>query len=161
MSKLLMKKLMAGIVLANFFYSNDIAVAYDLPKVKVEKIETEEDSVTNKKTFDESNLIIDKNYIFIGNYKGLDYYLDFYSIKIKKNKPNKQVWSQFIFPIGPNVKPPNSRSKSQKFYFDGVNAYNSTRKNNLIEDLEDEEDRTFLLNCFEIGYQYAFDSQQK
>ena len=158
------KKILAGVMLASFFLIDNVANAYDLPEIKIEKPKK---STKNKTTTEKNDKtkksvpLMDKNYIFIGKYKGMNYYLDRYSIKIKKNKSNTRSWTQFIFPIGVEVKPINSRSTLQKFFFDGESAYNSTRKKNLIDEIENEEDKNFLMNCFKIGYQTAFDESIK
>ena len=148
-------------MLANFFYVNP-TYSYDLPKVKEEKnIENFKNDDTVSENEQDDTPIIDKNYIFIDEYKGLKFYLDCYSIKIKKNKIGKLSWSQFIFPIGSNVTPSNSKSLSQKFFFDGKHAYNSSHAKNMIDDIENEEDRRFLLKCFEIGYQNIYNKNNK
>ena len=103
--------------------------------------------------------VIDKNYVFVGEYKGLKFYLDRYSIKVKKNETGKQSWSQFIFPIGANVTPENAKSRSQKFFFDGQHAYNSNHAKKMIDNIKNEEDKLFLLKCFEVGYQNAFNNK--
>ena len=166
MKKYLFLILMASVILANFFYINNKVYAYDIPKIINEedidndkKDNTSSNSEDSKKNNKIDTSVIDNNYKFIGCYKGLNYYLDVYSIKIKKNTPNKQSWSQFIFPIGSNVTAKNSQSQKQNFFFDGNNAYNSNHKSNLINEITDEEDRIFILNCFQIGYKYAFNNK--
>jgi len=166
MKKYLFLILMASVILANFFYINNKVYAYDIPQIINEenidnnsKNNISSNSENNKENNKNDSMVIDNNYVFIGCYKGLNYYLDVYSIKIKKNTPNKQSWSQFIFPIGSNVTAKNSKSQKQNFFFDGYNAYNSNHKNNLISEISDEEDRIFILNCFKTGYQYAFNNK--
>ena len=147
---------MANIIIANFFCPNT-SFAYDLPKIVIDNQDETADDNSNKSNANaEETPVIDKNYIFIGEYKGLKYYLDCYSIKIKKNKADCQSWSQFIFPIGANVISKNAKSTMQKFIFDGTNAYNSTHKSNKIDDIKDVEDKEFLYQCFKVGYNYAF-----
>ena len=148
------KILMANIIIANFFCPNTI-FAYDLPKIVIDDQSETIDDDSNKSNTKETP-VIDNNYIFIGEYKGLKYYLDRYSIKIKKNKTDHKSWSQFIFPIGANVISKNSKSTIQKFTFDGINAYNSMRKSNKIDEIKDVEDKEFLYKCFKVGYNYAF-----
>ena len=149
------KIFMAGLVLANFFCVNTIS-AYDLPKIKIDT--SDKYSNDNKNTKTETPMT-DKNYIFIDEYKGFKYYLDLYSIKVKKNKTDLQSWSQFIFPIGSYITPANAKSTLQKFCFDGNDFYNSTHRKNKIEEIENDEDREFLLKCFKIGYYHAFNKK--
>ncbi len=158
MSKKLIKIFIVKIVLACFFCVNSVTNAYDLPKVIINETSKENESeskeIQNQKS--QEVPVTDKNYIFIGSYKSLSYYLDCYSIKIKKNNSTVRSWSQFIFPIGANIMPSNSRSKAQKFYFDGKNAYNSNHNKNKINDIQSEEDREFMFKCFKVGYEAAF-----
>lgn len=153
MKSFLFTNIMAGILLASFFYTDSYVNAYDIPKITIAE-NSEKDNETKQDITE--GPVLDDNYIFIASYKGLNFYLDLYSIKIKKNTPNKRIWSQFIFPIGPNVTSINAKSKLQTFFFDGHNAYNSKHKNNLIDEVQEEEDRAFLWNCFKVGYQNAF-----
>lgn len=161
MKNILFKILMASVLLlASFFYNQVIVFAYDIPKVITEEILN--DNVPNKNNESDNKTdspILDNNYIFVGCYKNLNFYLDIYSIKIKKNSPNKRTWSQFIFPIGSNVTSKNSKSQKQIFHFDGKNAYNSRHKNNLIDEISDENDKVFIKNCFKVGYHYAFNKK--
>ena len=149
-------------MLAGFFCSISTASAYDLPVIKAEEPKATDDKANDPKAKKKTDYpMTDKNYVLIGEYKGFKYYLDRYSLKVKKNKSGRRVWSQFIFPIGANVPSINSGSTLQKFFFDGKNAYNSTRKKYLIDEIEDETDREFLKACFKVGYQYAFNEEIK
>ena len=43
----------------------------------------------------------------------------------------------------------------------GENFFNSTKSKNNLADVEDEEDKKFLQECFKVGYHYAFEVKQK
>ena len=137
-------------ILAAFFYAH--ALAYDLPKPPIEPIEP----IENAPTVVEPT---DKNYIYVGRYNGLDYFLDEYSIEVKKNNGSARSWTQMIFPIGENVPSKLSRSTLQTFYTDGETAYNASRKKNPIDAIENDDERKFLMRCFEVGYENAFDEK--
>ena len=85
------KKILAGVMLASFFLIDNVANAYDLPEIKIEKPKK---STKNKTTTEKNDKtkksvpLMDKNYIFIGKYKGMNYYLDRYSIKINRRQKN-------------------------------------------------------------------------
>ena len=98
----------------------------------------------------------DKNYIYIGQYNGMDYFLDSYSVNVKSDKPSARSWTQKIFPIGESLKPNTARSIEQKFYTDGTTAYNSSHKKNPIDAIADDTERVFLMKCFNVGYEAAF-----
>ena len=133
-----------SIMLAAFFCAQ--AFAYELPEPLKKPVE--ESATPVEPT--------DKNYVYIGRYNGLDYFLDKYSIKIKKDNSTARSWTQFIFPIGEKVPPEASRSTLQTFSTDGDNAYNSGRSKNPIAQMENEIDRAFMMKCFSVGYKNAF-----
>lgn len=134
-------------ILTAFFYAQ--AFAYELPKPVEETVEETTNTVEPT----------DKNYVYIGRYNGMDYFLDKYSIKIKKDDGSARSWTQFIFPIGENVPPEASRSTEQTFFTDGEIAYNSGRRKNPIDQIQNEVDRQFMMKCFSVGYENAFNEK--
>ena len=98
----------------------------------------------------------DKNYIYIGQYNGMDYFLDAYSISVKSDKPNARTWTQKVFPIGESLKPNTARSIEQKFHVENGIAYNSTHKKNPIDEVADNAERIFLMKSFNVGFEQAF-----
>ena len=133
-----------GLMLAAFFCAH--ALAYDLPVKPSEPIEGAQVAPEP----------VDKNYIYIGRFNGLDYFLDKFSIEIKKDNDSARSWTQFIFPIGENLPPGVVRSTSQTFFTDGEKAYNSSRRKLPIEDIKDDAAREFMMRCFTVGYENAF-----
>ena len=103
----------------------------------------------------------DDNYIFVAFYKDQAYFLDKRSLRIKKDADGVQSWQQFIFPIGPKVLPINAKSTKQKFCFDGKNIYNSFSQKNNLTGVENDEEKIFLEECFEVGYFYTFGKEIK
>ena len=173
------RDILASIILACFFCTGAVANAYDLPKIKIEKPkkdpkkseDKQKEDISQKDDNSENNSdknkkdkpdvpMTDKNYVLIGEYKGFKYYLDKYSIKIKTNKNGVRKWSQFIFPIGSNVTPINAKSTLQKFSFENGRSYNSFRKTNELDKIEDAEIKEFLSKCFEVGYKAAFEKSR-
>ena len=172
-----------------FFTNTAItAAAYDLPKIKIEKpkksskqVEGDEKKVfksdwksfeifsQNLKSILEVNdnlpaaakerISVDKNLIFVGFYKGNLYFLDRYSIKIKKNTASEKSWQQMIFPVGEKISPQNTRATLQKFYTDGENIFNSTKAKNNLAEVEKLDDKKFLQECFKVGYYYTFNEE--
>lgn len=98
----------------------------------------------------------DKNYVFVAFYNDAPYFLDKYSIKIRKNDDAAQVWEQNIFPITQKFSPRNATSTNQKFCFADGKFFNSNKTKDAIADVADETDRNFLNECFKVGYYFAF-----
>ena len=139
------KLITVSIMLAAFFCLT-AAEAYELPEAPTEPVEKTLPVVKP----------LDKNYIYIARYNGLDYFLDEYSIAIKRNEGSARSWTQYIFPIGEKVPPQMSRSTEQTFFTDGERAYNSSRQKNPIDAIENGVERNFMRRCFEVGYERAF-----
>ncbi len=139
------KLITVSIMLAAFFCLTASA-AYELP-------EPPESPVEKAPTFVKP---LDKNYIYIARYNGLDYFLDEYSIAIKKDDGSARSWTQYIFPIGKKIPKGMSRSTEQTFFTDGERAYNSSRQKNPIDAIENAVERNFMRRCFEVGYERAF-----
>ena len=178
-----MKKIF-GIALIGVIFLTGTAYAYDLPKIRPDKPNTEKVSETEKSAkfvsdwtsaelFEEKLKLLlaenkkipasskerinrDKNLVFVAFYKGNAYFLDKYSIKITKNNDDKQSWKQHIFPIGKGISPQNSKYTQQSFCLQGETFYNSMRAKNKISEIANDEDRNFLEECFKVGYYYAF-----
>jgi|GEM_PF-1910175 len=179
-----------GAILVGLIFFSNTAAAYDLPKIKIEKPKKIKKNLQKeKKTFFKSDwksfkifeekiklsmqakldlpanskerLLTDKNLVFVGIYKGNLYFLDRYSIKIKKNTVAEKSWQQMIFPIGEKISPKNTTATQQKFYTDGENFFNSAKAKNNLADVEDDEDKKFLQECFKVGYYYAFEVETK
>ena len=184
------KTFIGTIIVGLIFFTNNFVEAYDLPKIIIEKeknsakkVEQEKKTVFKsdwsefeifeqkiKKLLEENEslpadsperITNDKNNVFIAYYKGNMYFLDRYSIQVKKNSPNAQSWTQHIFPIGKKLSGKNSASTSQTFYTDGENFYNSSRRKNNLSEVENEEDKIFLQECFKVGYCYAFQKNDR
>ncbi len=171
-----------AILVSLVFFSGMVEAAYDLPKIKIEKnIEKEnpakntsigsdwsefEEFETKMKLLslrgerlspsDPKRIFNDKNHVFVAFFNGNAYFLDRYSLKIIKNSKKECSWEQHIFPIGKNISPQNSKATIQTFFFDGENIYNSSRRKNNLDELENSAGRNFLEECFEVGYCYAF-----
>ena len=172
----MLSKIIASVTILGLLLTATVE-AYDLPKIKVEKkVVAEKKKIfasdwKSSKLFEErlktsvdknlspaspERVSYDKNRVFIAFYKGYAYFLDKYSVQVKTDEINGRSWTQKIFPIGQNVSPKNSRATEQKFYFDGENYYNSLNKNSAIDALIDDDDKTFLKECFKVGYYFAF-----
>ena len=177
-----------GAILVGLIFFTGTAAAYDLPKIKIEKPKKNSKTVQedkknvfrsdwksfeifsqNLKSALEKNgnipasakerISVDKNLVFVGFYKGNLYFLDRYSIEIKKNFDAEKSWRQMIFSVGEKISPQNTRATLQKFYTDGENIFNSTKAKNNIAEVENLEDRNFLQECFKVGYYYAFNEE--
>ena len=176
-----------GAILVGLIFFTGTATAYDLPKIKVEK-QSSKKIQEDKKSFFKSDwkslelfrqkielvlatdknfpadakerILTDKNLVFIAIYKGEMYFLDRYSIKVKKNTDTEKSWQQRIFPIGKKIPSKNTQATLQTFYTDGENFFNSARKKNNLDEIEDVEDKDFLTECFKVGYYYAFEVKQ-
>ena len=174
----MLSKIIAGTLLFTVIFYGNVA-AYDLPKVKIEKNVKVAPLGILKSDWDSANLFeeqlknltaqdknlppssplrmsYDKNHIFIAFYRGNAYFLDKYSIEVKKNSADVQTWTQRIFPVGQNVSPKNARATDQKFCYDGKNFFNALNKNNSIDAIVDDEDKNFMRECFKVGYYFAF-----
>lgn len=171
-------KFLISVALAGFIFFTGTAQAYDLPKISVDKKNTEsqfknasdwrgaEEFEQKLKLLLEENGSIpasskerinrDKNLVFVAFYKGNAYFLDRYSIKVAQNQSDKKSWRQNIFPIGKNISAQNSKRTLQKFCLQDGEFYNSLRKKDKIFEIADEDDKNFLAECFKVGYYYAF-----
>lgn len=179
-------KVFIGAILVGLIFFVNFGEAYDLPKikvVKVKKISAEKKSGIMKGSWEnlenfeqqlkilseekilpvsaKERIYIDKNNIFIAQYKGNFYFLDKYSIKILKNEEGKHSWRQKIFPLGQNVAAVNTRATEQTFFTDDRKFYNSSKPKKDLEEVPDAEDKDFLLECFKVGYYYAFGEEFK
>ena len=179
----MLKKIFAAALLISFMLSGSVAQAYDLPKLKADKkisknaqpvkkpllksdwagAELFEQNIRARLSVGEelapdspARIPTDKNYVFIAFYNDAPYFLDRYSIKIKTNSEGVQVWEQNIFPIDKNFSPRNATSTHQKFCLAGGEIFNSTKTKNALSELDSEADKIFLLECFKIGYYFAF-----
>lgn len=159
------------------------AAAYDLPKIKVEKkrankSDTEKEKVlksdwksflefeaklktllANEKNLspsDSRRIGNDKNLIFVSFYKGRAFFLDRYSIEVIDDEEETKTWRQHIFPIGEKLSGKSSRVVKQTFHLEGKNFYNSSKLKNNLNDIENEEDKNFMRECFKVGYYYTF-----
>ena len=175
MLKRILATLLTSVVLAG-----GVAQAYDLPRLKPAKKVTEQKkapilksdwqaaelfeqkikarlaSGEELKPNDPARVPTDKNYVFVAFYNDAPYFLDKYSIKIKKNSDSAQVWEQNIFPITQKFSPRNATSTHQKFCLADGKFYNSTKAKDALADVTDEADRNFLRECFRVGYYFAF-----
>ena len=174
------KTLLIAALTGSIFFAST-ASAYDLPKFlpdkkKVETKTKTETEATPKTTSDwtgaelfeqkiksllaenenlpassKERINRDKNLVFVAFYNGKAYFLDRYSIKIKKNSDTEKSWQQRIFPIGRNISSENTKATLQTFYTDGKNFFNAS-----ISAAPNDEDKKFLAECFKVGYYYAF-----
>ena len=173
------KTFIGAIFFGLIFFAN-VSEAYDLPKIEVEKQGEEE--VDQKKIFksdwtewdewkekiseleknknfpadDEKRILRDKNLVYVATYKGFMFYLDRYSIEIQKNSEAEQSWRQKIFTIGKDISSKTARAITQTFYTDGDGKYNSSKRKNNLDEIENDEDKEFLEECYKVGYHYAF-----
>ena len=173
----MLSRILLGTVLIGFIFFTTTAQAYDLPKI-VQNSKTEtapigsSDWASTELFFRKIKSVLaenenlpaasperinkDKNLIFIAFYKGSAYFLDKFSLKIKKRNAEKQSWEQHIFPIGSGISPQNSKYTQQKFCLQAGDFFNSLKNNNPISAVENDEDKKFLAECFKVGYYYAF-----
>lgn len=177
-------KTLLTVALTGSIFFSSTAFAYDLPKFlpdkkKVEtKTETEStpkaaSDWTSAELFEQKiksllaenenlpasskeRINRDKNLVFVAFYNGKAYFLDRYSIKIKKNTAEIKSWKQHIFPIGKGISPKNSVATQQRFSLQDDIFYNSLSKKAEISAAENDEDKKFLAECFKVGYYYAF-----
>ena len=181
-----LKNFIGAILVGLIFFTNiaEVSASYDLPKIKIEKKKKSVEKIQeeDKKFFKsdwkaekifeqkiktllaEKNLSAssterisqDKNLIFVGIYKNNFYFLDRYSIKIKKNSATEKSWQQRIFPVGEKIYSKNLTATVQNFYTDTKKIFNSSKSKNNLDKIENLEDKNFLQECFEVGYYYAF-----
>ncbi|MBR4904329.1 MAG: hypothetical protein IKZ53_06630 [Selenomonadaceae bacterium] len=175
----MLKKIFVSALLGSFLLSSGAAQAYDLPIIKSDKVTRKASKSILKSDWEDAELFeqklkarlasgkelapndplrvpTDKNYVFIAFYNDAPYFLDKYSIKVKKDSASAQVWEQSIFPISKNFSPQNATSTHQKFCLSDGKIFNSKKKKDALEDLADEADRIFLEECFKVGYYFAF-----
>lgn len=105
---------------------------------------------------DPARVANDPNFVFIAFYNDAPYFLDKYSIKIRKNVDGTQVWQQKIFPITKKFSPKNATATQQTFCLTGGKFYNSNGTKDALAALEDAADKAFLEECFRVGYRFAF-----
>ena len=178
-----MLKKFSAALLITLLVTSGAAQAYDLPKLKPDKkisktVEQKKGSVlksdwkgaelfeqtiktrlANGEKFapnDPARVPTDSNYVVIAFYNDAPYFLDKYSIKIKKNSDAARVWEQKIFPISKNYSPKNATATPQKFCLTDGKFYNSTKDKDALSEIADETDRAFLEECFKVGYYFAF-----
>ena len=175
-----------GAVLIGLIFFANVAEAYDLPKATVEKKISQQAEQTDKKNIfksdwtkaelfkekiqaelkknkrlpadDKRRILQDKNLIFVAIYKGDIYFLDRYSIEVKKSSAEVKSWKQKIFTIGKDISAQKAQAVNQTFYVDKTGKYNSSRRKNKLDDVENLEDKEFLQECYEVGFNYAFPS---
>lgn len=167
-------------LLITFLLSGNVAQAYDLPQLKPDKkISKPEKKSMLKSDWEDAQLFeqkikarldsgeilppnaparvpSDQNYVFIGFYNDAPYFLDKYSIKIKKNSDAAKVWEQNIFPISQKFSPQNAKSTHQKFCLQDGKFFNSIKAKDALADVTNEADKKFLEECFKVGYYFAF-----
>ena len=178
-----MLKKIATALLISFIVSSGAAQAYDLPKFKPDKkvtktVEPKKEPMlksdwTNAELFEQSikarlesgeelkpadpaRIPADKNYVFIAFYNGAPYFLDKYSIRIRKNSDGERVWEQKIFPISKDYSPRNAKATTQTFCLAGGKFFNSNKNKDALSDVPNETDKNFLEECFKVGYYFAF-----
>lgn len=179
----MLKKISAATLLMIFVLSSGAAQAYDLPKIKPDKkvttsTEQKKGSAlksdwTSAELFeqkirarlesgeplapdDPARVAQDPNYVFIAFYNDAPYFLDRYSIKVKKTPDGAQVWEQKIFPISKKISPSNASAINQTFRLADGKVYNSSKAKDALAELGNETDRIFLEECFKVGYHFAF-----
>ena len=178
----MLKKISVAMLIC-FLLSGSAAYAYDLPILKPDKKVTKTAQPEKKSMLksdwkdteffeqrlkmllasgrelapnDPARVPADKNYVFVAFYNNAPYFLDKYSIKVKKNSDGVKVWEQNIFPISKSFSPRNATSTHQTFCFTNGKFFNSKKARDAIADLEDATDRNFLEECFKVGYYFAF-----
>jgi hypothetical protein len=174
-------KALISATLAGFVIFSGTAYAYDLPKFRVDKkpierqFENSSDWSSAEKFEEKIKLLLeqngtipasskerinrDKNLVFVGFYKGKAYFLDRYSIEVKQKDSAQKSWKQHIFPIGKGISAKNSKYTAQRFCLQGGEFYNSLKNRNKISEMENDEDKRFLTECFKVGYYYAFNQE--
>ena len=178
-----MLKKISVALLITFLLSGNVAQAYDLPRLEPDKkiskdakpekksmfksdwqdaelfeqkIKARLDSGENLPPNDPARVPSDQNYVFIGFYNDAPYFLDKYSIKVKKNTNAARVWEQNIFPISQKFSPRNAKSTNQNFCLRDGKIFNSSKAKDALADVTNEADKNFLQECFRVGYYFAF-----
>ena len=175
-----MRKKISAALLISVLLTGGAAQAYDLPKLKPDKPVTEQKKASLLKSDwqsaqlfelrlkarltsgkelapdDPARVPQDKHYVFVAFYNDAPYFLDKYSIKIKKNSDAAQIWTQNIFPITQKFSPQNATSTPQRFCLADGQAFNSLKAEDAISAVANEADRKFLQECFKVGYYFAF-----
>ena len=179
----MLKKLSVAALLISFLVSSGAAQAYDLPNLKPDKkiskqAEQKKGSVLKSDwksaeifeqkikarlasgerlaSNDPARVPMDKNYVFIAFYNDAPFFLDKYSVKIKKNSDGTKIWEQKIFPISKNYSPANAKATHQSFCLANEKHFNSTKAKDALSEVPNEADRVFLEECFKVGYYFAF-----
>ena len=177
-----LKKISAALLIS-FLLSNGAAQAYDLPILKPDKKITKQTEqkkgpmlksdwkgaelfeeqikarlASGEKipSNDPARVPTDKNYVFIAFYNDAPFFLDKYSIKIKKNADGVKVWEQKIFPISSKYSSRNATATRQSFCLAEGKIFNSTKNKDSLSDVTNEADKNFLEECFKVGYYFAF-----
>ena len=185
----LLKKISAALLIS-FLLTSGAAQAYDLPKLKPDKKISISKTTEQKKgpilksdwkgaelfeqkikerlatgeklAYDDpARVPTDPNYVFIAFYNDAPYFLDKYSIKVKKNSDDTKVWEQKIFPISKNYSPKNAKATAQKFCLTDGKFFNSTKAEDALSEVANEADRIFLEECFKVGYYFAFGKEAR
>ena len=178
-----MLKKISAVLAVSLLVSSGAAQAYDLPKLKPdkkisataeqkkgpmlksdwtsadlfeEKIKARLASGEKLAPADPARVAADKNYVFVAFYNGAPFFLDKYSIKVKKNSDGMKVWEQKIFPISKDYSPRNATATAQKFCLANGKIFNSTKEKDALAEVTNETDRVFLEECFKVGYYFAF-----
>ena len=178
-----MLKKLSAVLAMSLLVSSGAVQAYDLPKLKPDKkisasaeqkkgpmlksdwksaelfeqkIQARLASGDKLAPADPARVATDKNYIFIAFYNGAPFFLDKYSIKIKKNSDGVKIWEQKIFPISKDYSPRNAKATTQRFYFADGKIFNSTKEKDALAEVPDETDKIFLTECFKVGHYFAF-----
>jgi len=178
-----MLKKISAVLAVSLLVSSGAAQAYDLPKLKPdkkisataeqqkgpmlksdwtsadlfeEKIKLRLASGEKLSPADPARVAADKNYVFVAFYNGAPFFLDKYSIKIKKNSDGVKIWQQKIFPISKNYSPRNAKATNQNFYFTDGKIFNAVKEKDALAEMTDEADKNFLTECFRVGYYFAF-----
>ena len=179
----MLKKFSAAALIATLLTCGGAAQAYDLPKLKPDKkvadtAQPKKGSVLKSdwtaaelheqrlralvadgaelSPDDPARAAADPNYVFVAFRNDAPYFLDKYSIKIRKNVDGTQVWEQKIFPITKKFSPKNTKATHQTFCLTDGKFYNSNQAKDALSDLTDEADRKFLAECFKVGYYFSF-----
>ena len=178
-----MLKKISAVLAVSLLVSSGAAQAYDLPKLKPdkkisaaaeqkkgpmlksdwtsadlfeEKIKARLASGEKLAPADPARVAADKNYVFVAFYNGAPFFLDKYSIKVKKNSDGMKVWEQKIFPISKDYSPRNAKATAQKFCLANGKIFNSAKEKDALAEVTNETDRVFLEECFKVGYYFAF-----
>ena len=174
-----MLKKFSAALLVSFLMSSGAAQAYDLPQLKPDKKVVQKTNSILKSDWksaelfeqkikarlasndklapdDPARFAADKNFVFVAFYNDAPFFLDRYSIKIKKNSDGLKVWEQKIFPISRKYSPRNAKSTSQKFCMANGKFFNATKPKDALADVANDADRIFLEECFKVGYYFAF-----